>query len=595
MLIKYMSERLSLLRSRMTELGVNAYFLPHSDPHNSEYLSDHDKRVEFISGFKGSNGHLLITQDQAMLWTDGRYWLAAEKQLYENWTLMKMTSGVPSYFEWAVQNLPKNSSIGYDPKIITADAAKNRAKYFEEKGYEFKGVNRNPINDVWENRPELSLEPIFVHDLQYAGETVIEKLRKVTESIQSRYYLVTALDDIAWLLNLRGQDIAYNPVFFAYVLIEKLDNQSKIHLFINETKVLHLTQYLNENSVEIHPYESISDFVALIDEEITVDSSVCNYDLFLAIKKPLSLSSIVTDLKSIKNPREIQGFKDCHVRDGLAVCKYLAWLRQQLDLGNEYTEHTAAIVLEQYRRSEDLNMGLSFETISSVGPNAAVIHYKPEPESAAVIVKNQIYLLDSGGHYQDGTTDTTRTLHFGEPTAWERECYTRVLLGNLDLERITWPQGSWKISGAELDVLARRRLWQKGLDYQHGTGHGVGYFLNVHEGPQGISRYRKTELKEGMNVTNEPGYYEAGSFGIRIENVMFVTKNPNIEHFLSFENVTMVPYDKNLIDSELLNSQDKEYINAYHRKVWETHAEVLRSKNDELTLAWLHDATSPLE
>jgi len=240
-------------------------------------------------------------------------------------------------------------------------------------------------------------------------------------------------------------------------------------------------------------------------------------------------------------------------------------------------------------------MGLSFETISSVGANAAVIHYAPTSDCTTLIVKDQIYLLDSGGHYLDGSTDTTRTVHYGNPTDWEKECYTRVLLGNLDLERAVFPKGGWKINGEDLDILARRRLWQIGLNYDHGTGHGVGYFLNVHEGPQYIGKGSKVELKEGMNVTNEPGYYEEGSFGIRIENLMFVVRHPTIENYLAFENVTMVPYDKNLIKNSLLNSDDKTYINSYHQKVYDTLSPILKARNDEITLNWLENATSPLE
>mmetsp|Transcript_30190 Transcript_30190/g.29865 ORF Transcript_30190/g.29865 Transcript_30190/m.29865 type:complete len:343 (-) Transcript_30190:34-1062(-) len=305
--------------------------------------------------------------------------------------------------------------------------------------------------------------------------------------------------------------------------------------------------------------------------------------------------SIITNLKAIKNSTEIQGFRNSHIRDGVAVCKYLAWLGKELEDGHIHNEYEAALKLNQYRSEEDLNMGLSFANISCSGPNASFIHYHPEPDNSSEIKKDQIYLLDSGGQYLDGTIDTTRTVHYGNPTDWEKECYTRVLLGNLDLERVVWPYGTWGISGADLDILARRRLWKKGLDFQHGTGHGVGHYLNVHEGPQGISRARKIQLEEGMNVTNEPGYYEKGNFGIRIENVMFVAKHPTIENFLCFENVTRVPYDKNLILLSMLNDEDKAYINAYHQIVYDTLSPILRSRNDDFTLNWLEKATSPIE
>eukprot|EP00358_Blepharisma_japonicum_P006562 CAMPEP_0202940690 /NCGR_PEP_ID=MMETSP1395-20130829/821_1 /ASSEMBLY_ACC=CAM_ASM_000871 /TAXON_ID=5961 /ORGANISM="Blepharisma japonicum, Strain Stock R1072" /LENGTH=580 /DNA_ID=CAMNT_0049635313 /DNA_START=41 /DNA_END=1783 /DNA_ORIENTATION=+ len=580
----------------MIELGLNAYFLPHSDPHRNEYLSDHDKRIGFITGFKGSNAHTLITQEQALLWTDGRYWQEAEKELYEGWNLMKITSGVPTYYEWCIQNLPKDSIIGYDPSIVTADAAINRTKYFVDKGYQFLPIERNIVNEIWENRPELSQEPIIIFDEKYAGESFTKKIKRVAEEMGDKnFYLVTALDEIAWTLNLRGKDVEYNPVFFSYLILEKRGEENKIHLFVNEGKVANIREYLEGNRIQIYPYESASSFLSAIEESVIVDSTSCNYQLFKSIKNPEKKESIITNLKAIKNSTEIQGFRNSHIRDGVAVCKYLAWLGKELEDGHIHNEYEAALKLNQYRSEEDLNMGLSFANISCSGPNASFIHYHPEPDNSSEIKKDQIYLLDSGGQYLDGTIDTTRTVHYGNPTDWEKECYTRVLLGNLDLERVVWPYGTWGISGADLDILARRRLWKKGLDFQHGTGHGVGHYLNVHEGPQGISRARKIQLEEGMNVTNEPGYYEKGNFGIRIENVMFVAKHPTIENFLCFENVTRVPYDKNLILLSMLNDEDKAYINAYHQIVYDTLSPILRSRNDDFTLNWLEKATSPIE
>ncbi|CAG9330698.1 unnamed protein product [Blepharisma stoltei] len=591
-----MSNSLTLLRSKITELGLNAYFLPHSDPHRNEYLSAHDKRIDFITGFKGSNAHTLITQEQALLWTDGRYWEEAEKELYEGWNLMKITSGVPTYYEWCIQNLPKDSIIGYDPSIVTADAAITRTKYFADKGYQFLPVERNPVNEMWENRPELSQEPIIIFDEKYAGESFTEKIGRIAAEMgEKNFYLVTALDEIAWTLNLRGKDVEYNPVFFSYLILEKRGEDNKIHLFVNERKIENIREYLEGNRVQIYPYEEAPSFLSAIEEGVITDSSSCNYQLYKAIKHPEKKESIIAPLKAIKNSREIQGFRESHIRDGVAVCKYLAWLGKELEDGQIHNEYEAALRLNQFRSEEDLNMGLSFSNISCSGSNASIIHYHPEPDNSSEIKKDQIYLLDSGGQYLDGTIDTTRTMHYGNPSDWEKECYTRVLLGNLDLERVVWPHGTWGITGADLDILARRRLWNKGLDYQHGTGHGVGHYLNVHEGPQGISRARKVELKEGMNVTNEPGYYEKGHFGIRIENVMFVTKHPTIENFLCFENVTIVPYDKNLILLSMLNAEDKAYINAYHKRVYDTLSPILSFRNDDFTLNWLEKATSPIE
>lgn len=585
-----MASPVSLLRNKLAELGVQAYFLPHNDAHSNEYLSTHDMRMPFLSGFKGSNGLMLVTQENAMLWTDGRYWLAAEKELLPGWTLMKITEGVPRYFEWVVQNMAKGSNIGFDPLILTAESIKLRKEYFEKNGFNFLGIDCNPVNDIWTERPPLCKDPVIRHEDSYAGKTCQEKLQNVINKMQEKYLFTNALDEIAWLLNLRGFDIAFNPVFFSYLLIEKAE-PSKIHLFIDKEKLVNVNEYLASCNVTVYNYSEISEFLSGIQEKIIVDTSKCNFFLYQKIANPVSGSSPISDLKAIKDNREIQGFRDCHIRDGLALCKYFAWLEKELETGQKWTEYTGAKVLEDFRRKGDLNMGLSFETISSVGANAAIIHYKPEEETASEIVKEKIYLLDSGGHYLDGTTDTTRTVHFGEPSDWEKECYTRVLLGNLDLERMVWPD-TWDISGAELDIMARRRLWQIGLEYNHGTGHGVGYFLNVHEGPQGISRARKTVLKEGMDVSDEPGYYETGAFGIRIENILFVQKHQLYLDSLFFENVTMVPYAIELIKTQLLDESDKKYINAYHEKVQKTLLPLL--ENDQLTMSWLIKKTAPI-
>mmetsp|Transcript_11348 Transcript_11348/g.11432 ORF Transcript_11348/g.11432 Transcript_11348/m.11432 type:complete len:595 (+) Transcript_11348:6-1790(+) len=592
-----MSDKLSQVRALMQEENIQAYFLPNNDFHNSEYLGHHDKRMIFISGFKGSNGQIVITQEQALLWTDGRYWLAAPKELYQGWTMMKQGHGNTTYYEWITQNLPSGSAIGFDPALINADAASNRKKYFEEKGYSFKPILRNLINEVWDTRPIMSQEKVFIHEVKYSGATVDEKVKSlynVLKTTQSQYYFTSVLDEIAWILNLRGKDIDYNPLFFSYLLIKAAsDTDYQLSLFINLDKIEGIRDYLSENKIEVFPYEAIGNYLENIEDGIVVDQSELNYSLFLKIKKPLNNSSLISKLKAIKNPREQKGFRESHIRDAVAMAKYFSWLENQLENGADLTEWTAAEQLDKYRAAEDLNQGLSFENISSVGPNAAVIHYAPTAETSSKVVKDQIYLLDSGGQYLDGTIDTTRTLHFGNPTEREKECFTRVLLGNLDIERVTWPQSS-RLAGTDFDILARRRLWQIGLDFCHATGHGVGYFLNVHEGPHCLCKGSSEVFELGMNITNEPGYYEEGNFGIRIENVLLIVKNTQIPDYLSFENVTMVPYDKNLLCMRLLDAEDIQYIDAYHEKIWNTLSTILEARNENLALAWLRKATSPI-
>lgn len=550
--------------------------------------------MPYISGFAGSNGHMLVTQDVALLWTDGRYFLQAERELGPGWTLMKIISGVERYNEWITAHMKPGSRIGYDPFLLTAQTVKARTGEFSAKSMAFVPTETNLVNEIWLDRPPMSSSPVVVLPVSYAGETIQEKVSKLVPIMQSKgakYVFVSRLDEIAWLLNLRGADIDFNPVFFAYLLVETEEIGVKLTLFINEGKIEAIRDYILSNSIQIQPYNAVISCLSALFSPVLVSEDL-NFGLFSQLPLPLPHSDGIPKLKSVKSPREVQGMKDCHVRDGRAVCRFLAWLEQQVIRGEKgLNELSVAKVLEGFRAQEPGFRGLSFETISAVGGNAAVIHYKPKEGSAADISQEKIYLLDSGGHYWDGTTDITRTVHFGTPTAREKECYTRVLLGNLDLCRATWPENVG-ISGADMDILARRWLWEAGLDYMHGTGHGVGYYLNVHEGPQGIGRYRTTPLVPGMNVTDEPGYYEAGSFGIRIEDLLFVTKLEQPAGFLGFENVTICPYDVNLIASELLSERDKDFLNAYHRKVWSLLSSTLDT--DPVALAWLQHATAPI-
>jgi Xaa-Pro aminopeptidase len=606
----------------MRSLGLSAYFCPHKDPHDSEYLADCDQRMAFLSGFKGSNGQMLITDTSALLWTDGRYWSSAEKQLVEGWRMMKIKRDEPTYFEWIAQNLPVGATVGYDPYLLSAAAAEARTKYFQEKGYSFKPLTPNLINNVWEHRPAVPTGEVFQHPESFAGESLDGKVGRVVEKLGTKYLFTGVLDEIAWVLNLRGTDVRFSPVFFAYLLIERADPRPILHLFLQASKAAKVKPYLDLNGVVLHPYthsglipespseapltssllevpvksaysdanDAVTEFLGRLEGEVTTSAETCNSAVYKSIKSPKAEPDIITALKAVKSASEVAGIKACHVQDGLAVVRYLAWLQQELDEGRHWDEYSAAGKLESFRSLGDEFVGLSFETISAVGGNAAVIHYKPEPDSALPVLKSSIYLLDSGGQYWNGTTDITRTVHFGVPTAAEQEAYTRVLLGNLDLERLIWPAAS-NLSGSDMDVLARRRLWEAGLDYNHSTGHGVGYFLNVHEGPHSISRQSKVALKPGMVVTNEPGYYEAGVFGIRIENVLLVVQHG---HSLAFDNFTVAPYDRSLIKLSLLSPADISYIDAYHAKVWGTLSPLLELKGDLLASEWLRRQTAPL-
>lgn len=580
---------LTSVRSLMKAKGLAAYFCPHNDFHNSEYLSAYDMRMPFISGFKGSNGQMLITEDSAFLWTDGRYWLSAEQELQDGWTLKKLDSGEPNFVEWITQNLPTGSAIGFDPYLMPANAAEERTKSFTEKGYAFKPLSDNLINEVWISRPAFPQNEIFEHPEKFAGESVESKVSRVVSKLSTKYLFTGVLDEIAWVLNLRGSDIDYNPVFYAYLLIEKNEVKPLLHLFIEATKIAGVAPYLASTGVVIHPYTSVTDCLSMLEGDVTTDANKCSSGLYKAIKAPKSADGIISGLKAVKSPREIEGMRRCHIEDGLAVVRYLAWLKNELDEGREWTEYTAAEELKRLRGKGEGFVGLSFDTISASGPNGAIVHYKPEASSAARIEK-RMYLLDSGGQYWDGTTDITRTVHFGVPSDYEQEAYTRVLLGNLDLERLIWPASS-QLAGAHMDLLARRHLWAKGMDFNHGTGHGVGFFLSVHEGPQSMSRKSKVVLKPGMNITNEPGYYKPGAFGIRVENVMFVQE---IGESYCFENITVAPYDRRLIKHSLLNQSDIDHIDAYHAKVWSLLSPKLDPK-ESVAMNWLREQTTPLE
>ncbi|EAS02360.3 Xaa-pro aminopeptidase, putative (macronuclear) [Tetrahymena thermophila SB210] len=598
-----MSQKLVQIRSLMAQHGLKAYLVPHDDQHSSEYIASSDERLAFISGFKGSAGLALISDTHAYLYTDSRYWIAASKQLEEGWELKKTGLGFKTWFAEAAEQ-QAGHKIGFDPLLIQADAVENRTKYFQQHNIQFVSVSENLVDAVWTDKPADSLDKIFRHEDKYVGQTAAEKIAvigKELKNLGANYTLSAKLDEIAWILNLRGSDISFNPVFKAYLILHYCfqTNTNKGTLYINDQKVPEdIRQYLETIHIQIRPYTQIFTDVTTIDQKIAIHKGEVNYKILSSIPPQFVVeqtgTAIINRLKGVKTATQIQGFKTCNIRDGASLVSYLAWLEHELVVkkSTQWTEYTASQVLDNKRRANELNVGLSFDTISSTGPNGAVVHYRAEEATALTLNTNQIYLVDSGAQYHDGTTDTTRTVHFGTPTDEEKDAYTRVLLGNLDIQRVQWPASS-RIGGSDIDALARKYLWQKGLDYGHGTGHGVGHFLNVHEGPHGISKFRSEPLVEGMIVTDEPGYYKEGHFGIRIEDDLVVVKKPT-EGFLGFENLTLVPYDRNLIDLSLLTQADKDYINAYHQKVRSLLAPLLESQNDQIGLAYLNKKTAEL-
>ncbi|KAF4548174.1 Xaa-Pro aminopeptidase P-like protein [Elsinoe fawcettii] len=607
------TDRLSKLRELMKQHKVDIYIVPSEDSHQSEYIAPTDARREYISGFSGSAGTAIITSEKATLATDGRYFNQAGKQLDGNWFLLKQgMQDVPTWQEWTIDQSEGDKTVGVDPTTITAPEARKLGEKIRKKGgKDLVAVKENLVDLVWgKDKPERPNEPAKVLSNEFSGKPYqekIEELRKEIDKKKAAGLVVSMLDEIAWLFNLRGNDIPYNPVFFSYAVITPTTST----LYINESKLVgnaaaHLA------GVTIRPYEEIfSDIEALVaSTPVANGASTPKKKYLISTKASWALSkalggednvqevrSPVGDAKAVKNETELKGMRNCHVRDGAALSEYFAWLEDQLvNQGATLDEVQAADKLESIRSKHEHFVGLSFDTISSTGPNAAVIHYKPEPGNCSIIDSKAIYLCDSGAQYLDGTTDTTRTLHFGEPTPMERKAYTLVLKGHIALDLIVFPKGT---SGFALDTTARQFLWQQGLDYRHGTGHGVGSYLNVHEGPIGIGtriQYSEVPLSIGNVISNEPGYYEDGGFGIRIENIIMVKENKT-EHqfgdkpFLGFEHVTMVPMCRKLIDTSILTPPELAWLNAYHAEVYEKTKDFF--KDDVLTTTWLQRETAP--
>lgn len=605
------SDRLARLRQLMQERKVDVYIIPSEDSHQSEYIAPCDARREFISGFSGSAGIAIVSMTKAALSTDGRYFNQAEKQLDSNWQLLKRgIENVPTWQEWTTEQAESGKVVGVDPALITAASARELSETLKKNGSSLVGVQDNLVDLVWgKDRPERPSEPVKVHPDKFAGKSFQEKisdLRKELETKKKAGFVIPLLDEIAWLFNLRGSDIPYNPVFFSYAII----TPTTAELYIDETKLTPEAKAHLGQDVIIKPYEAIFvDAKAL--SAARKETGDVSSKFWLSNRASWALSESlggeeqveevrgpIATAKAIKNDAELKGMRACHIRDGAALTEYFAWLENELiNKKTTLDEVDAADKLEEIRSKHDLFVGLSFDTISSTGPNGAVIHYKPEKGSCSIIDPTAIYLCDSGAQYLDGTTDVTRTFHFGQPTEFERKAFTLVLKGFIGIDTAVFPKGT---TGYALDVLARQALWKEGLDYLHGTGHGVGSYLNVHEGPMGIGtrvQYTEVPIAAGHVISDEPGYYEDGKFGIRIENVVAAREVQTAHQFgdkswLGFEHLTMTPIGHNLIEPSLLSDAEIKWLNEYHAEVWEkTHHYF---ENNELARNWLKRETAPI-
>lgn len=586
------NSRLKELRKLMKEKKMDAYIINTADPHGSEYLAEHFKTREWISGFTGSAGLALVTHDKALLWTDGRYFIQAEKELENSeFEMYKMRiPGWPTYIEWLKDNLKNGATIGFQGQIYDQAEFEKLEKAMAEKDVKFQ-VEWDLVGKIWKDRPELPKGKAFIHELKYTGKTAKEKIdqvRQVMKEENADYYLVASLDDIAWMFNIRGRDVECNPVILSYALI----SEDQAILFADKEKFSkEVEDFLLENGVEIKEYDEINSYMEKVDEKATIylDKVKMNRYTFSSIPetcKIINKTNISTTIKARKNPTEIENQKNAYLKDATALVKYFYWLDK--NVGKEkITEFTGQEKLLEFRKGQEDFIEQSFGSISGYKENAAMMHYSAQEDKALELKREGLYLIDSGGQYLDGTTDITRTLILGEISQEEKRDFTLVFKGHLNLASARFLYGA---TGHSLDVLARYPLWQEGLDYKSGTGHGVGYLLNVHEGPHNIAMgVNSVVLEEGMVVTIEPGIYTTGSHGIRTENVYVVEKDIETDsgQFMKFELLSYVPIDLEGIDVDLLDRREIEWLNNYHEKVYEKLSPLLTEEEKD----WLKEET----
>ena len=594
-----MKNKLGLLRRLMKSHDLQAYLIPSADPHQSEYVPEFWKRRQFLTGFTGSAGDAVVTLDQAGLWTDSRYFLQAERELEgSGFSLFRAGQPkVPSWQEWVAQKLSQGEALGVDPRLISHKSYEQLEKELSRRGVILKAVEKNLVDEIWSDRPAPPSGPLILHDEKYAGESVrrkFERLRLKLAEEAADAHVLTQLDAIAWLFNIRGSDVEYNPVVIAYAIVTR----DKAALFIDLKKASPEIKKTLDKEAEIAAYDN---FLAHLKQlaagkkrvwldEASVSEWVVSQ---LAEGGQLILKpSPIALFKAVKNEAEIAGFRAAHVRDGVAMVKFLCWLESEVPRSG-VTEVRAAKKLEELRGQQPLFRELSFKTISAYAGHAALPHYSTSLESDVPLRPEGIYLIDSGSQYLDATTDITRTVALGSPTEEQRDRLTRVLKGLISLTRTSFPRGT---AGKQLDTLARLALWEAGLNFGHGTGHGVGAFLNVHEGPQAISYYRciGVPLEPGMVTSIEPGYYKDNEYGLRLENMVLVvkdeTRSTDASAFYTFETLTLCPIDLRLIKKEMLTPEETSWLNSYHQKVRERLTPFLEPKE----AAWLKKATRPL-
>ena len=595
-MIHTINERVERLRSWMKENGISAFVFPSSDPHNSEYVAEHWKSREWISGFSGSAGTAVVTLEHAALWTDSRYFIAAEKELKgTDFQLMKLrVEGTPSISEWLVRELSnyQKAVVGVDGNVNSFVEVSSMERELASKGNITVRTDADPMAELWTDRPVIPDNKVSLHPLEYSGESTSSKISRIRKQLADSGadgLLVTALDEIAWVLNLRGSDVHCNPVFVSYLLI----SPEKVVLYINNVKLLaEVKDYLTSEQIAVDAYEAVVDGLRSYEgKSLLVDMSSTNYSLATAVptEKLCEGVSPIASMKAIKNEAEQEGFRAAMLRDGVAVVKFLAWLKPAVEAG-EQTEISLDERLTALRAEQPKFKGISFDTIVGYEEHGAIVHYEATPETDIPVEPHGLVLIDSGAQYLDGTTDITRTIALGEITEEQRRVYTLVLKGHIQLDMCRFPAGA---CGSQLDAIARVPMWREGYNYMHGTGHGVGSYLNVHEGPHQIRmEWRPAPLQAGMTVTNEPGIYLEGKFGVRIENTLLIVpaETTPFGDFLKFETLTLAPIDTTPIVFEMLSEEEREWLNNYHHRVYESLKPYLTAVEQE----WLRKATLPI-
>lgn len=589
--------RLARLRELMKREHLSAFIFPSTDAHQSEYVADHWRGREWISGFNGSAGTAVVTMKSAALWTDSRYFLAAEEQLEDTeYQLMRLKmEGTPTIAEWLGKELQdvQSPEVGLDGMVNSYNYVKDLSYSLRKLGGITLRTNLDPLEQIWENRPSLPANPVEIQPLEYAGETLASKVVRIRKSLRELHadgMLVSALDDIAWTLNLRGTDVHCNPVFVSYLLIES----DKVSLFVDDNKLSpEVKQYLQDNQVSLYNYNKVEKCLESYSEyNILLDGDETSYYLWKTVKcqEIVAAASPIPAMKAVKNEAEIEGYRSAMLKDGVAMVKFLKWLKPAVEAGGQ-TEISIDEKLTSLRAEQKLFRDISFDTIAGYAQHGAIVHYEATPETDVVLKPEGLILIDSGAQYQDGTTDITRTIALGAVSEEMKHIYTLALKAHIQLELVKFPDGA---SGTQLDAVGRECMWREGYNFLHGTGHGVGSYLCVHEGPHQIRmEWMPTPLRAGMTLTDEPGLYLAGKFGVRIENTVLISDYMSTEFgkFLQIEPLTLCPIDTTPIDVDMLLPEEIDWLNAYHHSVYEKLSPFL----DEEEKIWLENATKPIK